>query len=99
MNVRQTLSNMVPVPLAAPETGILNRKRRSIVSAFATLAALILAMPSADGTIREGMAILVAGIALFLLLEIAIYLRRKKRVDDLHLETLWNTEGERTHVQ
>ena len=79
------LYDRVPAPMAAPETQGLRRARYRILYAMAALGLICIAWTSLPQAIQpEGLAI-VAGLVVFLALQIPVWAIAKSRADDAWL--------------
>ena len=82
---RSWLSDSVPAPMAAPETPGLKRARLRILIALAALGLICFAWGSLPQKIQPaGMAIM-AGLVVFLALQIPVWAIAKSRADDAWL--------------
>ena len=87
------LKDLVPVPLAAPETPALRRARiRVIVAAELLAAACVFFAPLRELTGRFA-APAVLALVIFLLVQVPLWLRAKNRADDAFLMSGCGRDG------
>ena len=82
------VDNAIPVPMAAPETPQLKAQRHRLIAASVVLAWLCLAVLASRGPVVKVEALLIVGFLVFVVLEGAIWARRKNAADDAYLDEL-----------
>lgn len=85
VRARRTLADIAPAPMAAPETPALRRARLMIMAALFTLAAICLAWGWVGGVAGSLLIALVAGISVFLVIQVPLWICAKNRADDAWL--------------
>ena len=82
---KRWLSDRAPVPMAAPETPALKRARLRILYALAALGMICLAWSTLPPAIVPEALAVVAGLAVFLALQVPVWAVPKSRADDAWL--------------
>lgn len=90
----QWLRDRAPVPLAAPERPELRQARRRIIVALCLLALLCADWSSFARSHPHGSLAAVAGIGVFLMLQIPLWVQAKARADDAWLLRERGDDGE-----
>jgi fatty acid desaturase len=80
--LRDYMSNLVPVPIAAPETPALRRARFSLIVGLVALAAIVGFWPPLHHTFGILAVAVFAGLAVMIVVQGAFYVTIKRRADD-----------------
>lgn len=90
----QWLRSRTPVPLAAPELPELRQARRRIIVALCLMALLCVDWSSFAKSHPHGSLAAMAGIGVFLMLQIPLWMQAKARADDAWLLREGTDDGE-----
>ena len=97
MSLGRTLYDMIPVPIAAPETNKLRRQRLTLIWVSAAIAVLVTVLPFVSAQNQSFLAILIAGLLSFWTFEGIFYFRSKSRHDNHGLDELCEPKGAPDH--
>lgn len=81
----QTLKNMIPAPIAAPESEELKAARYLIILALSALAIILTFWSTINAAIGHYAVAIVIGLAVYLLIKTPIWVMAKNKADNDHL--------------
>jgi hypothetical protein len=86
--VLKRVDDAIPAPMAAPETSQLRTQRHRLIGASVVLAVLCLSAVLSSGPLSNVRALLIVGLLVFVVIEGAIWAKRKHAADDAYLDEL-----------